>query len=60
MKRPVIIAVLWFYAAWTAGAFLDFTVVDSPLGAAIGPVLGILAGGLAFMNSRRSGQGERA
>jgi hypothetical protein len=41
MKRLIAIP-LWFYAGWTAGAFLDF--VATGLGLSIGPVLGPVLG----------------
>lgn len=41
MKR-VAAALIWFYAGWTAGAFIDFVAALS--GVSIGPVLGIVLG----------------
>lgn len=41
MKRLIAIP-LWFYAGWTAGAFVDF--VAGMLGLTIGPVLGPVLG----------------
>ena len=41
MKRAAA-ALIWFYAGWTAGAFVDY--VAGMSGIVIGPVLGIVLG----------------
>ena len=41
MKR-VAAALIWFYAGWTAGAFVDY--VAGMSGVTIGPTLGIVLG----------------
>jgi len=41
MKR-VAAALIWFYAGWTAGAFIDYVAAMS--GMTIGPTLGIVLG----------------
>jgi hypothetical protein len=41
MKR-VAAALIWFYAGWTGGAFIDY--VAGMSGLSIGPVLGVVLG----------------
>jgi hypothetical protein len=52
-KRRLLAAMLWFYTGWTAGAFLDFAVIESPLAPALGPLLGALAAALVVGDPRR-------
>ena len=53
MRRRILAAVLWFYTGWTAGAFLDFMVIDSPMGPMLGPLLGTAAAALFVGDPRR-------
>jgi hypothetical protein len=53
MKRRSLAALLWFYSGWTAGAFLDFAVLDSPMAPALGPLLGAVAAALFVGDPRR-------
>ncbi len=58
MKRPVLVTALWAYAAWTVGGFIDLTIIDLPIGAALGPVMGIVAGSVAWTFQRKSTVGN--
>lgn len=49
MNKRIAAAVLWFFACWTAGSFLTYTVGISPL---IGPIIGAAAAGLVALDPR--------
>jgi hypothetical protein len=50
MKKRVLSAFLWFYAAWTLGSLLAFAFGISPV---IGPVIGAAASALFVGDPRR-------
>lgn len=45
MKKRVLVAILWFYAAWYGGALLaEFLALDPVIGPIIGAVAGVVVG----------------
>lgn len=53
MKRPVLVAALWMYMAWTAGAFVDMTLIAEPIGALMGPAMAFVVGLIVVAAQRR-------
>jgi hypothetical protein len=53
MKRPVLVAALWMYTAWTAGAFIDVALIHEPIGALLGPTMAIIVGAVVVAMQRR-------